>query len=777
MNQLLSKVPQGFKNFYPKGEENQSTDAAAGATKSKKTSDSADSNKNKSSGKKNSNNNNNSEDPQQFWRRSAMFVGFGVSMYTLQVLATKYLFTNETEISWQEFQSRFLESGQIDRIVVVNKSVARVILKAPSRESIIGGGDFYPSGDKYDAAATPNDFGTDPSKKDTDASKYQRYPRLDNAPTRNEYSPYYFTIGSVESFEKNLQEAQSRLGISPRDYIPVVYTTETSIFSDPSALISTAMTGLLVYTLYNAMRGAGGKGGGGIGNIFQIGKSMAKKIKKEHVNVAFKDVAGCDDAKKEIMEFVEFLKDSKKFTDLGAKIPKGALLTGPPGTGKTLLAKATAGEANVPFFSASGSEFVEMFVGVGASRVRDLFKEARASAPCIIFIDEIDAIGRKRGGGGMPGNDEREGTLNQLLVEMDGFDTSANIIVLAATNRSDVLDPALLRPGRFDRKIQVDKPDIKGRKSIFEIHLQGKTLAGSAEEYASRLASLTPGFAGAEISNICNEAAIFAARRDKKAIDLADFEAATDRVIAGLESKRIMTPEDKRIVAYHEAGHAVAGWFLEYADPLLKVTIVPRANGALGFAQYLPKEIFLRTRDQILDMVCMALAGRASEQINFGKVTTGASDDLRRVTEIVYQLVQVYGMNDKIGQLAFPKEQNQFGGSDRLYSEATAEIIDAEVRGIVDEAYARTLALMETKKKEVVLVAELLIANETISHNDVALAIGKRPFSAGKEYDEFVTGSQQAPLGQSGSEEAPKKVETPVVDEDTTIGGPIISPI
>jgi AFG3 family protein len=367
-----------------------------------------------------------------------------------------------------------------------------------------------------------------------------------------------------------------------------------------------------------------------------------------------------------------------------------------------------------------------MFVGVGASRVRDLFKEARASAPCIIFIDEIDAIGRKRGGGNMSGgHDERESTLNQLLVEMDGFDTKDNIIILAATNRADVLDQALLRPGRFDRKITVDRPDIKGRKAIFEIHLEGKTLAGDKESFASRLAALTPGFAGAEISNICNEAAIYAARKDKTSIDLSDFEAATDRVIAGLESKRIMTPEDKRVVAYHEAGHAVAGWFLEHTDPLLKVTIVPRSNGALGFAQYLPKEIFLRTREEILDIVCMALAGRASEQINLGKVTTGASDDLRRVTEMVYQLVQVHGMNDKIGQLSFPRDPNQYG-QDKLYSEATAEVMDAEVRIIVDEAYQRTLKLMLDKKNEVMLVAELLIEKETITHNDVAKAIGKR---------------------------------------------------
>ena len=648
----------------------------------------------------------------------------------------------------------------------MNKSIARVVLKAPIRDP--SSGEFE---DKYDSSPV-NDYqySIDP-KRDEELSppKFQRYPRFESN-VAHDYSPYYFTIGSIESLEKNLQDAQTRLGISPRDFIPVMYTTETSIFSDPSSLLSVVLTGVLVYSAYTMMRNAGGRSGGGIGNIFQIGKSTAKKIKKENVNVTFKDVAGCDEAKREIMEFVEFLKDSKKFTDLGAKIPRGALLTGPPGTGKTLLAKATAGEASVPFFSASGSEFVEMFVGVGASRVRDLFKEARASAPCIVFIDEIDAIGRKRGGGGLTGgHDERESTLNQLLVEMDGFDTTANIVVLAATNRSDILDQALLRPGRFDRKISVQLPDIKGRKSIFEIHLQGKTLAGEIDSYANRLASLTPGFAGADISNICNEAAIIAARRNKTSIDLSDFEAATDRVIAGLESRRVMTAEDKRIVAYHEAGHAVAGWFLEYADPLLKVTIVPRSNGALGFAQYLPKEIFLRTRDQILDMVCMALAGRASEQIFFGKVTTGASDDLRRVTEIVYQLVQVYGMNEKIGQLAFPRDPNQFG-SDKLYSEATAEMMDVEVREIVEKAYERTLKLISDKKKEVGLIAEMLIEKETISHDDVAHTIGKRAFSAGKEYDEFVAG-----LGKE--EPSLSKEKKDGTSEDAIGAGPILSPI
>lgn len=491
----------------------------------------------------------------------------------------------------------------------------------------------------------------------------------------------------------------------------------------------------------------GGPGVGGMGGMMNVGKSKAKKITKEMVNVSFKDVAGCDEAKKEIMEFVEFLKDHKKFTALGAKIPKGALISGPPGTGKTLLAKATAGEANVPFFSISGSDFVEMFVGVGPSRVRDLFKEARANAPCIVFIDEIDAVGRKRGGGRASGGyDERENTLNQMLVEMDGFEPTTGIVVFAGTNRVDVLDPALLRPGRFDRKITVDNPDIQGRKAIFEIYLKKITIGTiDLSSLAGRLAALTPGFAGADIANICNEAAIIAARKNKSFVELVDFESATDRVIGGLETHKLISPEEKRIVAYHEAGHAVAGWNLQYADPLLKVTIIPRGNGALGFAQYLPKEIFLRNRQQLLDLVCMALAGRASEQIHFGKVTTGAADDLRRVTQILYQMVQVFGMNERIGQISFPKENDGFP-SDRPYGNATAEAMDEEVRRLVDEAYKRTLTLMEEKTEQIKLVAELLLTKETITHIDIANTIGKRPFATDAEYEEFIKMSWDKPI-------------------------------
>jgi AFG3 family protein len=406
----------------------------------------------------------------------------------------------------------------------------------------------------------------------------------------------------------------------------------------------------------------------------------------------------------------------------------------------------TLGEAGVPFFSISGSDFIEMFVGVGPSRVRDLFKEARENAPCIIFIDEIDAVGRQRGRGGLGGNDERENTLNQLLVEMDGFDTTTGVVVLAGTNRVDILDQALTRPGRFDRQITVDRPDLKGRKEIFEVHLKGITLEDPIEDVAGRLAGLTPGFAGADIANVCNEAAIVAARRKADAVNMDDFEKATDRIIGGLESNKIMSAEERSIVAHHEAGHAIAGWFLEHADPLLKVTIIPRTSGALGFAQYLPKEVFLRTQEEIMDIVCMALAGRAAEEIFFGRVTTGASDDLRRVTDLVYSTIQVYGMNARLGQLAFPKDPNAMF-DERPYSEKTAKAMDEEAKTIVDEAYKRTIHLLKEHKDDVEKVAKLLLEKETITHDDVSDIVGPRPFKGDSQYEEFVSRRNQIKQG------------------------------
>ena len=551
---------------------------------------------------------------------------------------------------------------------------------------------------------------------------------------------YRMQVGSIESFEGKLEEAQRALW-GPQNLlkdVPVQYTPDNVWGRELLGVVPGLILAAFVYGTMRFAAGSAAGGRGGPGGIFQIGKSTHKKISKEDVKISFKDVAGCDEAKREIMEFVDFLKDSDRFTELGAKIPKGALLCGPPGTGKTLLAKAVAGEAGVPFYTISGSDFIEMFVGVGPSRVRDLFSEARQNAPCIVFIDEIDAVGRQRGRGGIGGNDERENTLNQLLVEMDGFEPSTGVVVLAGTNRVDILDQALTRPGRFDRQITVDKPDVKGRKEIFKVHLQGITLEDPIDDVAGRLAGLTPGFAGADIANICNEAAIVAARRKAETVSLDDFEKATDRIIGGLESNKIMSKEERSIVAHHEAGHAVAGWFLEHADPLLKVTIIPRSSGALGFAQYLPKEVFLRTQDQIMDIVCMALAGRAAEDIFFGRVTTGASDDLRRVTDLVYSTIQLYGMNSRLGQLSFPKDPNAMF-EERPYSEKTARAMDEEAKRIVDEAYSRTLSLLRERQTEVEKVAQLLLDKETITHDDMLDLIGSRPFKGDPQYEEFIS--------------------------------------
>ena len=467
-------------------------------------------------------------------------------------------------------------------------------------------------------------------------------------------------------------------------------------------LLNTVFTLLIIIVAWILlMRKMGGPAsGGGPGGIFNIGKSKATLFDKgAKVNITFADVAGLDEAKVEVMEIVDFLKNPKKYTSLGGKIPKGALLVGPPGTGKTLLAKAMAGEAQVPFFSLSGSDFVEMFVGVGASRVRDLFKQAREKAPCIIFIDEIDAIGRARGRNAIMSNDELENTLNQLLVEMDGFGGDTGIIILAATNRPDVLDSALLRPGRFDRQISIDRPDVKGREAIFKVHLGPIKISETLDLH--KLAEQTPGFAGADIANVCNEAALIAARKGKEAVDMSDFQDAIDRVIGGLEKKnKIIAPHEKSVIAYHEAGHAVCGWFLEHAYPLLKVTIVPRGTAALGYAQYTPTEQYLYNTDQLMDQICMTLGGRAAEQIFFGKISTGAANDLQQITRIAYSMVTAYGMNSKVGNVSFydPSQENTFT---KPFSEETGKIIDEEVRGIIDEAYQRTIQLLTEKKEQV----------------------------------------------------------------------------
>jgi len=448
------------------------------------------------------------------------------------------------------------------------------------------------------------------------------------------------------------------------------------------------------------------------------------------------------------MEVVDFLKNPKKYTELGGKIPKGVLLVGPPGTGKTLMAKAVAGEADVPFFSLSGSDFVEMFVGVGASRVRDLFKQAKEKSPCIIFIDEIDAVGRARGRNSFTGgNDERENTLNQLLTEMDGFGTNSGVILMAATNRPDVLDSALLRPGRFDRQIGIDKPDIVGREAIFRVHLKPIKIGKDVD--AKKLAAQTPGFAGAEIANVCNEAALIAARRISKAVEFHDFQDAIDRVIGGLEKKnKIISPEEKQIVAYHEAGHAVVGWFSEHTDPLVKVSIVPRGMAALGYAQYLPKEQYLYTTEQINDSICMALGGRVAEDIVFGRVSTGAQNDLERITKMAYDLVSVYGMNPKVGNISFVDRGESFH---KPYSDKTAELIDSEVREYIASSYERTKQMLIERRDDLERVAKELLEKEIIFKTDLVALLGPRPFDKLDVYDEYMANDEET----SGTESEP----------------------
>ena len=551
----------------------------------------------------------------------------------------------------------------------------------------------------------------------------------------NTNGPHYqLEISSIESFEKRYFDLINSL--KKENSKEVQYLTEKR-YDFYSFLQTWGFTILILIGFWFLIRRMSGGGGPG-GQIFNIGKSKASLFDKESkIKLNFNDVAGLEEAKEEVKEIVEFLKTPKKFTKLGGKIPKGALLVGAPGTGKTLLAKAVAGEAAVPFYSLSGSDFVEMFVGVGAARVRDLFKKAKEKAPCIVFIDEIDAIGRSRGKGQMPGsNDERENTLNSLLVEMDGFSTDSGVIILAATNRPDVLDSALLRPGRFDRQITIDKPDLIGREAIFKVHIRNLKL--SKNVIIKNLAAQTPGFAGAEIANVCNESALIAARKDKDAIEMDDFQDAIDRVIGGLEKKnKIILPEEKKIVAYHEAGHAVAGWYLEHADPLVKVSIVPRGIAALGYAQYLPKEQFLYQTDQLIDEMCMALGGRAAEEIIFGKISTGALSDLERITKMAYSIVSVYGMNKNIGNISFFDSKQADYNFTKPYSDSTAEKIDFEVKKIVEDAYIRTKNLLINKKKELEKIANKLLEKEILFQNDIEKLIGKRPFKNLTNYQSF----------------------------------------
>lgn len=550
----------------------------------------------------------------------------------------------------------------------------------------------------------------------------------------------WFNIGSTDTLERNLEALQRELGREPHEMIPIIYASEIDLNTYFSYLPSTftiLFTIFLFSKIGGMMTGMPGKKGG----IFGMSASKAKIVDPAEIHVRFKDVAGCEEAKVEIMEFVNFLKNPKKYTELGAKIPKGALLTGPPGTGKTLLAKATAGEASVPFISVSGSEFLEMFVGVGPSRIRDMFETARNKAPSILFIDEIDAIGRKRSGKSYGGPSESENTLNQLLVEMDGFNTTSNVVVMAATNRVDILDKALLRPGRFDRQILVQAPDIEGRSKIYQVHLKPLKTKLDLIDLSKKMAALTPGFTGADIANVCNEAALIAARDSCDTVAMKHFEKAIDRVIAGMENKsKVMQPEEKKTVAYHEAGHAVVGWFLEHADPLLKVTIIPRGRG-LGYAQYLPKEQFLYTKEQLNDRICMSLGGRASEQIFFEKITTGAQDDLQKVTQLAYAQTTQFGMSDKVGTLSFDMGKPGDMMVQKPYSESTAQLIDSEVRILVDEAYKRTLELLKVKRNCVDAVAKRLLEKETIGREDIIELLGPRPFKEKLKFEDYLNTS------------------------------------
>jgi AFG3 family protein len=603
------------------------------------------------------------------------------------------------QITMPQFLKEMLPSGDVRKVVVVNEDVAEVFLK----------------------------------EKVLEQSKYEKISK--NRMGMNNPGPHFvLTIPSKDYFQEQVDKVQESL---PMDkVVSVEYVKRGNVLE---MLLSWMLPILLIVGLWMfMMRRVGNSMGGPGGQIFNIGKSKASLYDKDstQVTITFDDVAGLDEAKEEVKEVVDFLKNPKKYTALGGKIPKGVLLIGPPGTGKTLLAKAVAGEAKVPFFSLSGSDFVEMFVGVGASRVRDLFKTAREKAPCIIFIDEIDAIGRARGKNMLQSNDERENTLNQMLVEMDGFSGDKGIILLAATNRPDVLDPALLRPGRFDRQISIDKPDQKGREQIFRVHLKKLKLDPTVR--SEKLASLTPGFAGADIANVCNEAALIAARRNKSEVGLDDFNSAVDRVIGGLEKRnKIISPQEKEIIAYHEAGHAICGWYLEFADPLLKVTIIPRGVAALGYAQYLPKEQYLYRTEQLMDMMCMTLGGRAAEEIIFGKISTGAQNDLQRITQMAYAMVTVYGMNEKIGNVSFydPANENAFN---KPYSEDTAREIDEEVRKLIQEAYNQTKALLLEKREQLEVLAKELLKKEILFKQDLEELIGQRPFEVDAEEAEEV---------------------------------------
>jgi AFG3 family protein len=633
-------------------------------------------------------------------------------------------------INQLRFENQMVSKNAVDKIVIVNREKVEVYLK----ESILSDPDFKDAtssgGGIFGSGASPN---------------------------------YYFTIGSVEVFEGDLNELQK--DIPRQDRIPVNYETRTNIVGDMMGWLLPLII-IIVIWIFIFRRMGGGAGGPG-GGIFNVGRSKAKLFdnEKTKIKINFSNVAGLEEAKVEVQEIVEFLKNPEKYTRLGGKIPKGALLVGPPGTGKTLLAKAVAGEANVPFFSLSGSDFVEMFVGVGASRVRDLFAQAKQKSPCIVFIDEIDAIGRTRSrGASLGGNDERENTLNQLLTEMDGFDTNTGVIIIAATNRADILDPALMRAGRFDRQIHVELPDLTEREEIFHVHIKPLKLSKDVE--IQKLAKQTPGFSGADIANVCNEAALIAARKNKDEVNHQDFHDAVDRIIGGLEKKsKIITKTEKKTIAYHEAGHATLSWMLEHGHPLVKITIVPRGQ-ALGAAWYQPHERQITTKEQLLDEICSTLGGRAAEELTFGKISSGALNDLERITKQAYSMTAFLGMSEKVGNLSFFDSSGRYEYQfQKPYSEKTGELIDIEVKNMIEEQYKRALKLLKEHEDKLIVLAELLLENEVIYFEDAERILGTRNFN--DEYEDEINKVRQKNIERlkHKKEEEEKAEEEKVANE------------
>lgn len=595
-------------------------------------------------------------------------------------------------VTWEQFESGMLKNKDVEKVIIENRDIAKIYIKKSSLES-------------------------NPLYKDI------KKHAIGNAVNAGPH--YEIKILSVEIFMQQLKDAEIKYGYTETEMINPASQDKNDFWEKLMGWLFPLIifVGIWIFIMRRMGGGAGGS------QIFNIGKSKATLFDKDlQVKVTFNDVAGLEEAKVEVMEIVDFLKNPKKYTSLGGKIPRGALLVGPPGTGKTLLAKAVAGEAQVPFFSLSGSDFVEMFVGVGASRVRDLFRQAKEKAPCIVFIDEIDAVGRARGKApSFSANDERESTLNQLLTEMDGFATNSGVIILAATNRAEILDRALLRPGRFDRQIFLDLPDVNGRKEIFNVHL--KPIKITTDLDIDFLSKQTPGFSGADIANLCNEAALIAARKNKTVVEKQDFLDAVDRIVGGLEKKnKIITPHEKKVIAYHEAGHATVSWLLEHAHPLVKVTIVPRGQ-SLGAAWYLPEERQITTKEQILDEICAALGGRASEEITFGAISTGALSDLEKITKQAYAMVTIFGLNERIGNISFydSSGQQEYAFS-KPYSEKTAEIIDEEVSKLIENAYIRTKEILTAHKKDLDRLANLLLEREVIFIEDLEFIFGKRPF-------------------------------------------------